>query len=276
MPTLTINGNELYYSQSGTGKTTVVFVHGFSCDSTDWRYQTVHLASNCETLALDLNGHGCSQIDLHSCTIETFADDVITLVERLGQNPVTLVGHSMGCRVVLQALSRRPDLFKAAVLVDGGRLATKETLDTFNAEIQSMLSVVGYQEFIKQMFEQMFLHDKNVDLKQAVIERALSLPAEVGLQIAKELFRWDALELEKVLSTVRVPTLVIQTSDDTDVKRRSLKRGERTPWLDLLAQYLDHSQLEITVIPETGHFAMLERPAEVNRLLDGFLVVGNK
>jgi pimeloyl-ACP methyl ester carboxylesterase len=94
----------------------------------------------------------------------------------------------------------------------------------------------------------------------------------VGLQVSKALFRWDALEVEKALAAVQVPMLAVQTTvDSPDGQRRSLKPGERTPWLDLLSLHLDRRPLEVAIISAAGHFAMLEHPAEVNRLLDGFL-----
>lgn len=272
MPTLFIKGRELYYERSGTGQTALVFVHGFSCDGTDWRQQMVHLAPRCDVVAFDLNGHGRSQTDLDTCTIEGFAEDVITLVERLGLHPATLVGHSMGCRVTLQALSRRPDLFTAGVLVDGGRLATAETLEAVNANIRNMLDIQGYQEFVRQLFDHMFLHSNDVALKQSIIQRAMDMHETVGVQISKALFRWDALEVEKALAAVQVPILAVQTTvDSPDGQRRSLKPGEPTPWLDLLSLHLGRRRLEVAIIAAAGHFAMLERPAEVNRLLDGFL-----
>ncbi len=57
-------------------------------------------------LAVDLRGHGATPGAADECSIETYGADVAALVEQSGLERAVLVGHSMGCRVVLE--TRRP------------------------------------------------------------------------------------------------------------------------------------------------------------------------
>ena len=54
----TIDG--IHFTDSGTSTASVVLVHGFTCDHTDWERQIAHLSQNYRVIALDLPGHGQS------------------------------------------------------------------------------------------------------------------------------------------------------------------------------------------------------------------------
>jgi pimeloyl-ACP methyl ester carboxylesterase len=85
--------------------------------------------------------------------------------------------------------------------------------------------------------------------------------------------RWDAATMDAALAAVRVPVLVIQsTTRNAELKRTMLKAGESSPYLDLLKKGLKNARVE--VVPETGHFTMLEAAERVNRLISGFAAGG--
>ena len=76
-------------------------MHGFLCSHEDWRHQLAFFSKTNEVVACDLRGHGATPGRPEECSIEHFGGDVMALVSNLElENPI-LVGHSMGCRVVL-------------------------------------------------------------------------------------------------------------------------------------------------------------------------------
>ena len=58
------------------------------------------------------------------------------------------------------------------------------------------------------------------------------------------------------------------TTRNAEGQRRPLQPGQSSPWIDLLRQKLNHVKIE--VLPGLGHFAQLEAPERVNRLIAEF------
>lgn len=99
----TVNGARLYYECDGAGNPPLVFVHGYACAHDDWVRQVDAFRPQYTVVACDLRGHGTSPGEPSSCDIETFGADIAGLLPALGLESALLVGHSMGCRIVLQA-----------------------------------------------------------------------------------------------------------------------------------------------------------------------------
>lgn len=91
------------------GQESIVFVHGAALDHTVWLLQSRYFAHHGRNvLALDLPGHGRTQ-GPPAATIPEMADWVYSAVDALDIGKVSLVGHSMGSLVTLEAAARHPD-----------------------------------------------------------------------------------------------------------------------------------------------------------------------
>lgn len=111
------------------GKESIVFVHGAALDHTVWLLQSRYFAHHGRNvLALDLPGHGRTQGPL-AATIPDTADWVYSVVDALDIEKVTLVGHSMGSLVTLEAAARYPDrTIRLALLGSAVPMAVAEPL----------------------------------------------------------------------------------------------------------------------------------------------------
>src|SRR5258708_20528358 len=98
----------MHFIRAGTGAPALVFVHGFACSSDDWKAQLEHFQKTNEVVACDLRGHGQTPGRPHECSIEHYGGDVAALVSHLELEKCILVGHSMGCRVGLEAARHIP------------------------------------------------------------------------------------------------------------------------------------------------------------------------
>jgi pimeloyl-ACP methyl ester carboxylesterase len=79
--------------------------------------------------------------------------------------------------------------------------------------------------------------------------------------------RWDAAVMDAALAAVRSPLMAIQsTTRSADLRRAPMKPGDTNPYLDLLKA----KGARVEIVPDTGHFTMLEAPATVNRLIAEF------
>jgi pimeloyl-ACP methyl ester carboxylesterase len=263
---LSAAGPPLFHVRRGRGDPPLAFVHGFAGGHADWQPQLDALAATHAVVACDLRGHGASPGDPVDCSIETYADDVGALLEALDLDAAILVGHSMGCRVVLQA--SRSARVGGLVLIDGSRIGMGEP-ETAGRVMREQIRATGYGAFARRLFEEMFIASSDPRLKAAIVERALELPAAVGSALYPRLIAWDAANMERALAEVRVPLLVIQsTYVNAQRIRIALAPGESTPWLDLVRRQAPAARIEI--VPGVGHFPQLEDPDTVNRLIGEF------
>ncbi|MEI6201679.1 MAG: alpha/beta hydrolase [Enhydrobacter sp.] len=101
----TRDGQQLFCRDIGAGKP-VVFVHGWTLSSAIWRGQLDWLAGQgLRAVAYDRRGHGQSTKPASGYGYDTLADDLASVLDRLGLRDVTLVGHSMGGGEVVRYLA---------------------------------------------------------------------------------------------------------------------------------------------------------------------------
>lgn len=255
----------MHFIRQGSGAPALVFVHGFACSLEDWRAQLAHFEKTYEVVACDLRGHGETPGRPQECSIEHYGGDVAALVNNLDFPSVVLVGHSMGCRVVLEANRLIADKVAGLVLVDGSRMADRDP-EAAEAAARGSIARVGYAAFAENLFRQMFLTPSPT--ADAIVRRAARQSAEFGPDLWARMARWDAGSMDGAFDAVRARLLAIQTTTrDADLKRSPLKAGQTSPWLD----YVRSKGARVEVIPDTGHFPQIERPELVNRLVAGFL-----
>ena len=246
----------------------MVFVHGFACTHIDWQSQLDHFSTTRTVLACDLRGHGATPASPAECSIETYGADVTALLASENLPPAILVGHSMGCRVVMQAYLNAPEKVAGVVLVDGSRLGFGDP-STAERVMNEQLKATGYGSFARKFFESMFIVGSDPRLKDIIVSRALELPAPIGGALIPRMVGWDARYSESALSSVRVPLMVVQsTTMNAERVRVALSPGDSSPWLDLVRSRAPGARIEI--IPGVGHFPQLDVPAQVNALLEDF------
>ncbi|MBV8030462.1 MAG: alpha/beta hydrolase [Betaproteobacteria bacterium] len=257
----------MHYLHEGRGAPPLFFVHGYCCEHGDWAPQLEHFRATHEIVACDLRGHGRTPGRPEECTIETFGGDVAALATNLGLRGVVLVGHSMGCRVVLEAARLMPEGVAGIVLVDGSRFASGDP-EAAAAAARAAIERDGYAAFAATLFGEMFVPG-SVRAKE-ILARVDARAPDVGAALWPRSAAWDAGKLEAALDAVRSPVLAIQstTRDPTTLRRTSLKPGETSPWLKLLRKKL--GRLPVEVIPGVGHFTQLDAPERVNTLIREF------
>lgn len=258
----------IQHTRRGSGAPPIVLVHGFGCARSDWDPQVAHFSHRHETVAVDLGGHGASPGGPEHRRLETHGADVAALMDALDLAPSVIVGHSMGCRVALEAAASRPSRTKAIILVDGSRLGDAGA--TLWQQRAAALEKLGYEKFVMAAFGQMFGADFDKARARAIMERATARPADICGPLLVDIGRYDAEHMDRLLASVSVPLLAIQTTvTRPDGRRESLKAGETSPYLDMLRASVKGAR--IAVIPGIGHFPTLERPAETNAIMQQFI-----
>ncbi len=255
----------IHHITAGSGGPPIVFIHGFSCDHTDWAPQVAHFSPRHRVVAVDLPGHGQSKAPGTDCSIEAFGVAVASLMRRMDLPPAIIVGHSMGCRVAPEVAVQAPDRTAGVVLIDGSQ---------FNAATDTLMrKVIGEGKLdaaLQGMFAAMFNEKSAPSVKAAIVERALALPKDVAQQMTLDSVRYDLARLEPTLAAVKSPMLVIQTTVTNERRERvPVKKGEAAPYFDMLRRVVPG--VEIEALEGCGHFPQIDAPAETNALLERFI-----
>jgi pimeloyl-ACP methyl ester carboxylesterase len=249
MPSLTVNGESLYYAESGTHGPTVVLVHGSGGDHTTWSPQLAGLSSAARIVALDLPGHGASGGE--GCdTVADYAATVRRFLTALGGGPVVLGGHSLGGAVSLTLALDTPDLLRGLVLVGtGARLRVLPALFDILAR--------DYPEAVAFMTDHAWSAASPGELKQRGRETVSATHPSVT---RGDFLACDSFDVIARLGEIRLPSLVVVGGED---------RLTPPKYSDYLARSLADAKLE--VIERAGHFVSLEQPDAVNRAVRDFL-----
>jgi pimeloyl-ACP methyl ester carboxylesterase len=247
-------------------KPTFLFVHGFGSDGDSWRLQVQALSPRFGTVTLDLPGHGQSPLpSVHS--LESLACAVVQAKSRC-DDPVILVGHSMGCRVALDAFRQSPVGVAGIALIDGsatGREHAPRLLQLLRDRLRSQ----GMLALLRENAEGMFTLHSPAQFRVEAIAKAVCLDTAFAENMLKDLAQWDAVEALQPIVRARIPVLGIQaTTLGADMHRRSLVLGETSEWGALLRRLIPHAHMHD--IEGIGHFAQLEAAQAVNEELASF------
>jgi non-heme chloroperoxidase len=122
MPTITTkDGVQIYYKDWGTGQP-IVFSHGWPLSADDWDGQMLYFGQQgYRVIAHDRRGHGRSEQTWDGNDMDTYADDLAALTEKLDLKDAIHVGHSTGGGEVARYIGRhgsknRPQFYKDITL----------------------------------------------------------------------------------------------------------------------------------------------------------------
>jgi pimeloyl-ACP methyl ester carboxylesterase len=239
----------IVYEKTGTGEPTLVFVHCWSCDKSYWAGQIDYFSKNYKVIAIDLAGHGESGLGRVDWTIENYAKDVKVVIEKEKLDKVILIGHSMGGPVVLAAAQLLGNKVKALITIDTfqdiEQKYTQEQTDTFIKSFEKDF-VTSTKEFVKGMFPE----NADSTLVMEIAEDMSSAPPNIALASFRSLFKFDeAANFDKI----NIPVRFIN-SDKFPTNVESAKRHI--------------TDFNLIIIKGVGHFPMLEKPEEFNKVLE--------
>jgi pimeloyl-ACP methyl ester carboxylesterase len=236
------------------GMDRLVLVHGAGLNAAAWQLQTEHFE---DAVALDLPGHGDSTQPAAD-SIASYAAWVAGQLRTASPSPVTLVGHSMGSLIALEAAARNPDMVGRLVLIStAARMPVNPKLLTAATQRDpAAAAMVIRWSFPK---DPSFGRPKKwvASISDTFIAAAES--GLLGLDFAACNAYHDAVAMAE---RVRCPTLLILGEKDVMTEPKAAQP---------LAVALTDAR--IVVVANAGHMLPLERPDEVNEAIGLFRAV---
>ncbi|MBD3926109.1 alpha/beta fold hydrolase [Nocardioides cavernae] len=142
---VTLHGHELSFVDSGEGPV-VLFVHGILGSERQWSQLVDKVDNDHRVIVPDLFGHGDSAKPMGDYSLSSHAATLRDLLDHLGIDRVTLVGHSLGGGIAMQFFYLFPDRVDCLVLVSSGGLGREVNLALRSATLpgaEQVLSVIA-------------------------------------------------------------------------------------------------------------------------------------
>jgi pimeloyl-ACP methyl ester carboxylesterase len=252
---------KLFSTDVGVGKN-VLLLHGWTCDSHDWSWQLPVLESRCRVVAVDLRGHGRSEVMPPGAYAPAdFVADIESLIvtKHPGQKFI-LVGHSMGGQIAARLAARRPDLVSGVVSVDGALGLSANLGPVFQKTADDLQAgdpgLVG-----PALFELFYDPATDSALKRWHARRLQGTPPHVVRESFAPLFLGaDQVGIgkptEDFLRGLTVPFYHLSRNPAQVVPMRS---------------WLSNSKSKVDLWPRAGHWIMQDRKDDVNAAIIGWI-----
>jgi sigma-B regulation protein RsbQ len=198
----------------------MLFAHGFGCDQNMWRYVTPAFADSHRIVLFDHVGAGGSDLTAYDrqrySDLSGYADDVLDICSALDLTDVTFVGHSVSAMMGVIAATKEPERFSRLVLVgpsprytDDGDYVGGFTTEDIEGLLESLDS--NYLGWSSAMAPVIMGNPDRPQLGDELTNSFCRTDPEIARDFARVTFTADN---RVELSQVRVPTLVLQCSDD--------------------------------------------------------------
>jgi pimeloyl-ACP methyl ester carboxylesterase len=258
MPYADVNGQRIWYTDSGGHGLPMVLAHGFLMDSDMFAPQVAALGGKQRVITWDQRGHGRTQSTPDPFTYWDSADDQRALLDHLGIHQAVVGGMSQGGFVGLRFALRYPDRTAGLLLLDSqAGLEDPEKVPQYDLMFDVWTSE-GPTPELTEMVAAIAIGNQRPE-SAAWIEKWGALPAEGLRQSYRTLMDRD--DVTDRLGQIRAPALVIHGEEDSAIP---MERAEE------LCQGLSGCE-GVVRIPGAGHAANLTHPELVNAAISGFL-----
>jgi pimeloyl-ACP methyl ester carboxylesterase len=263
------DGGELHLVERGNpdGRP-LLFVHGVTLSSAIWRYQLRDLASEFRVLALDQRGHGISRAGTDGYGLELLGRDLVTVLDKLDLHRAVVVGHSMGGFATMQLCVAHPKVVServAGIVLTNTAAQVVRSRSAWTVPVaRRVLTTAGALPRPAKPNPAAVYLGSRLTFGKNPSPSQVRFIGDIGAALPPEIFTPSVLgflnmDLRQGLRGVDVPALVVAGSHDRLTPVRAARE---------IAANLPGA--ELVVLPGAGHTIMLERHAELDRLITDF------
>jgi len=199
----------------------MLFAHGFGCDQNMWRFVAPAFADDYRIVLFDYVGSGKSDLAAYDpqrySSLDGYAQDVLDVVHALELRDVVFVGHSVSAMVGVLAANREPDRFARLVLIGPSPRYVNDPPDYVGgferSDIDGLLETMdkNYIGWANYLAPAIMKNADRPELGAELTESFCSTDPVIARRFAEATFFADN---RSDLQHVRVPTLVLQCSED--------------------------------------------------------------
>ena len=276
---------------------TIVFIHGWLNSRGYWQPIISRIGVDIQCLSYDLRGFGESQASTHSknaCELVTssnltpnygsdyssdvthpfesvytpaaYAQDLITLLQKLQIKSAWLVGHSLGGTIALWAAAKLPDTIKGVICINsGGGIYLKEAFEQFRSAGQKFLQVrprwLSQVPLIDLLFSRTSVA-RPLDrhwAKQRVIDFVVADPEAALGTLLESTTEEEVNTLPQLVAQLVQPVYFLTGAEDKVMEPKYVRH------LASFHSSFQYSGDNVIEIPNCGHLAMLEQPDAVSK-----------
>jgi pimeloyl-ACP methyl ester carboxylesterase len=256
------NGIRTNYLEAGQGDHDVVLIHGSGPGVTsyaNWRLVLPVLGHDFHVVAPDMVGFGYSdRPDGVDYSVDTWADQTLGLMDTLGIEKAHLVGNSFGGGIALRIATKHPDRVGKLVLMGsmGVHFPITDGLDAVWG-YDGMRSVLDYFAYSRVLVNDELAQVRYQGANEPGFQEAFSSMFPAPRQ------RWvEAMMVpEAEISSLSHRTLIVHGREDQVIPLANSFK---------LLKLLDSADL--SVFSHCGHWSMIERTADFNRLARDFFL----
>ena len=258
------DGTNINAMVKGSGQP-LLFLNGQRSTLSCWKRQVSALSNKYQCVCYDHRGVGKSDKPGMPYTSQHHMEDIQAVINYYSIESPILIGHSMGALRALQYVLLNQGQIKGLILINSGahinmslKLMMRTTLKAIennNKELLDAMNEIG----LAITFGEKSL----AELEPRFDEFVDSSFAGVTLDSAKNLYAGmlqDNIDMRERLSEITIPTLVIAGDEDLQFPcKYALEMSELLP------------NAEYKLLKGCGHFALSEKPSELNEIVSSFL-----
>ncbi len=249
----------------------LVFLHGVMGSAANWRRVIPAFQKDFQVLAYDQRGHGWSFKPASGYTPEDYSLDLKMILDELGWNKISLVGHSMGGRNALHFAQKYPQRIEALVIEDIGPEGNVDAMKKTIAMVEMVPAPFSSKLAAKEYFEHQFVEKLGGGPGAQVLGQYFYTNIEnrpdgtADWRFSKNAIlssllsghfkpRWDAVE------DLRIPTLFVRGEHSNDFPRVEYDK--------VLAV---NPAIRGVEVAGAGHWVHFDKPQEFVAVVRGFL-----
>jgi len=214
-----INGQRIYYEDSGGDGAPVILGHGFLMDHEMFAPQVAALAPEFRVITWDERGFGLTEFDDKPFTYWDSADDCLGLLTHLGIDRAVVGGMSQGGFLSMRAALTAPDRVKALVLLDTQSGKEGEEVMAGYRQLQETWLSVGPIDEVVNIVANIIIADPDENPKW--IAKWRERPKELFLQPSECLFTRD--DITDRIGEITCPAFIAHGTADTAISMEQAK-----------------------------------------------------
>lgn len=241
------------YVDIGQGEE-LLFIHGLGTQKELWKAQ-LPLSEKYRLIIVELRGHGNS-VEVDDLTVETFAQDVLDVLDYLNVRQVHICGLSLGGMVAQEIYKQARERVKSLILCNTTFYIPSVLGEMLHTSTKEMIAQVGYKKF-QETSIRTCLYDYEDDENLELASQAFNIREDSYLKTTQA-----AIGRNYLMTLLNCESLLIISSQEDQV----------TPIQNAIVMNQLIPTSKLVILKQAGHLSNIEKADEFNQIIDQHLM----